>query len=294
MKKTLIVLALAGIGAVLSACGASDWEKAQEADTIEALDAYVRANPNGEHVAAAELRIEALAWAEAEGADSRDGYLAYLDRLPGGGQAEEARERLAEIDWQAASAAGTVEGYADYIRSAPGEARVIAARNAVVELQPDATADRPAVELSGMFSGGIVRHVEYVAARYEGEIAGMPASVAYAVVAGSNGDGEQQFFTFQDGDNVLSIRANLTVQGSVTLQTPGGEAVEYELFGLVKADDDDLVGSYLVGRGPDLLWSSVAGLTTEPAEFGADGAVLSDGDGVLFAVHDNFRLLYVP
>lgn len=280
----------------LGACGPSEWEKAKSADTIEALEAFVRSNPTSEFKDAATARIGELIWNDATASNTRESFERYLSAYADGPNAKEAQTRIGEIRWDEAVAVNTIEGFTNFLRAGASDVQIDAARDAVKSLQPDALAERPAVEISGIFSGGIVKYVDHIGVRYEGEIAGLPARVAYVVSAGSDSDGKQQYFVYQDGDAVLALKANPSVAGTIELQTPADGAISYELFGLLKGASDDLVGSYLVAKakGPNQLWSRVEGLALAKTAHNVPGSVLSAGEAILFAVHDNFRLLYVP
>ena len=245
----------------LAACGPSPWEEARSTDTIEAFEAYIAANPDGEHVAAAQARIDAL-W---------------------------------DTKWAATSAANTREGYIEFVRSGASSERINAARDAILALQEDPAAAGGKVEMSGMFgSSGLIEYVDGVGTRYEGSIAGMPAKVAYAITTGTDDSGEQRFFDFDWTAREMTFGVPANVDGTIELQTPDGETVTYELFGLVPGPDNRATDSYLAGRGPDLLWSHVDGMSLAATADGDPPRELASGEAVLFAINEHFGLEYVP
>lgn len=253
---TLIVGATA-----LAACGPSPWEEARTADTIEALDAFVAQNPESEHVGEAMARIDAL-W---------------------------------QARWDDVAAANTRSEYVEFVRSGATGGRLDAARNTVMALQEKPEAADGYVEMSGMYgSTGLIEDVDAVAARYEGVVAGMPASVEYSIEAGTGADGEQQFFHFDWNALALTLGVAADVKGVVELHPAGAEPVRYELFGLVAGPENRAAGSFLVGRGPDLLWSKVEGMTLAPTASGEPQRVLEAGEAVLFAINKHKSLEYVP
>lgn len=261
MTRNTITITLLATALLVGACGPSAWDEARDADTIASLEAFVQQNPDSEFVDQANSRIRNL-W---------------------------------QLRWEEVSAVNTLEGYVDFARSGATGDELAATRDAVIAQHDEASGPRGNVEMSGMFgSSGMIENVEAIATRYDGLVAGMPATVAYSVMAGANAAGEQQYFAFRDGDNVLSIRSDADVAGTVEIESGAGGSIRYELFGLVKAPDDDLVGSFLVGKGPDILWSNVAGMTLAGSASGAPQRQLIDGEAVLFAVHDSFGLVYVP
>ena len=261
MNKNAIALFVLATGMFIGGCGQSAWEQAKSEDTVDALKVFIQQNPDSDFIAEANTRIKSLR----------------------------------QVQWKEVAATNTLDGFVDYVRSGAVREELVAARDAVVSLHDEASGPRGNVELSGMFgSSGMIENADAVATRYEGKVAGMPASVEYTVSAGVNVDGEQQYFAFRDGDNVLSIRGPEAVTGMVEIETKDGDKVRYELFGLVKGPDDDLVGSFLVGRGPDLLWSNVVGMTLAASADGGPQRALEADEAVLFAVHEDFGLVYVP
>ena len=260
MNKNRFAEALAA-ALLLSACGPSAWDQARTADTIEALDAFVEQNPESEHVGEAMARIESL-W---------------------------------QMRWDEVSAANTRSEYVEFVRSGASGDQLAAARAAVMALQEQPSAAGGKIEMSGMYGpSGLIEDVDAIATRYDGVIAGMPASVEYSIKAGANADGKQQYFNFDWSAMVLTLGAPANVEGVVELQTEGGEIVRYELFGLIPGPDSKAIGSYLVGRGPDLLWSNVEGMKLASNEDGEPQDVLEADEAVLFALNEYMGIEYIP
>jgi hypothetical protein len=261
MSKNRLAVALVATAVLLNACGPSAWEEARTADTIEALEAFVEQNPGSEHVGEAMARIESL-W---------------------------------QTRWDEVSAANTRSKFVEFVRSGASGDHLAAARKAIMALQEQPLAAGGKIEMYGMYGpSGLIEDVDAIATRYEGVISGMPASVEYSIKAGTNADGEQQYFSFDWSAMVLTLDAPANVEGVVELKKEGGETVRYELFGLVPGPDRTAVGSYLVGRGPDLLWSNVEGMELASNADGEPQHVLEADEAVLFALNEHMSIEYVP
>ncbi len=162
-------------------------------------------------------------------------------------------------------------------------------------LQEQPAAAGGKIEMYGVFGpSGLIEDVETIATRYEGVVAGLPASVEYSIKAGIDANGEQQVFNFDWSTRVLTLGTTADIEGVVELQIEGGETARYELFGLILAPDSGSTGSYLVGRGHDLLWSSVKGMTLAPTADGEPQRDLEADEAVLFAINEYMSLEYVP
>lgn len=261
MQTSRGILTLIVLTGLLAACAPSAWEDARTSDTIEALEAFVAENPESEHVSEAMARIEAL-W---------------------------------KARWDEVSAANSRSEFVDFVRSGASGDHLAAARDAIMALQEQPSAAAGKIEMIGMYGpSGLIEDVETIATRYDGVVAGFPASVEYSIKAGISAAGEQQHFNFDWTDMVLTLRAPANVSGIVDLQLEGGESVRYELFGLIPGSDGKAAESYLVGRGPDLLWSSVEGMKLAPNAEGMPQHVLEANEAVLFALNEHLSLEYVP
>jgi len=246
---------------LLAGCGPSPWEEARNADTIEALTAFAEQHPDSEHVDNAIARIEAL-W---------------------------------QARWEEAAAADTRSGYVEFVRSGASGAMLAAARAASMALQEQPAAAAGRIEMYGMYGpSGLIEDVDTVTTRYSGIVAGKPATVQYSITAGSDADGEQQFFSFDWSERSLTFGAPAAVEGYVELEIESDETVRYELFGMVPGPDGRASGSYLVGRGPDVLWSRVEGMRLAPSAESEAPRVLAADEAVLFALNEHLGLEYVP
>ena len=261
MNESRAIWALLAAVTLLAACAPSPWEEARTADTIPALEAFVAKNPDSEHVDEAMARIDAL-W---------------------------------QAGWNGVAASNTRSEYVEFVRSGASGKHLEAARDAVLTLQEQPAAAGGAIEMFGIYGpSGLIEDVEAIATRYEGVIAGMPASIEYSIKAGTDADGEHQLFNYDWTERVLTFGATANVEGSVELQPESGETVRYELYGLVPGPDNQATGSFLVGRGPDLLWSRVEGMTLAPTAAGEAERVLAADEAVLFALNDYMSIEYVP
>jgi len=261
MSENTVLWALVASAFALSGCGPSPWEKARASDSIEEIEAFVEQYPDSEHVDEAVSMVEAL-W---------------------------------QARWDNVADANARSVYVEFVRSgAPGD-HLDAAREAVMALQEQPAAAGGKIEMSGIYGpSGLIEDVDTIATRYEGVIAGLPATVEYSIRAGSDANGEQQYFNFDWNKRALTLGATADVQGVVELKTEGGETVKYELFGLILGPDNRAAGSFLVGRGPDLLWSSVDGMSLAPTAGDKSQYVLKGDEAVLFAINEHMSIEYVP
>jgi len=261
MSNNRFFCALIALMILLTACGPSAWEDARTSDTIEALKAFVAQNPDSEHVSEAMARIEAL-W---------------------------------QSRWDEVSAANTRSEFVDFVRSGAPSDHIAAAREAIMALQEQPSAAAGKIEMYGMYGpSGLIEDVDTIATRYDGVVAGFPASVEYSIKAGTDASGDQQHFNFDWTTMVLTLKAPASISGVVDLQIDGDESVRYELFGLILGPDSKATGSYLVGRGPDLLWSSVEGMSMAPSADGEPQHVLEVNEAILFALNEHLSIEYVP
>lgn len=291
VARTMMLLALL----LPTACGPSAWEQAQQANTVEAFEKFVQANPQSEFAGIALTRIDELLWADASRTDSLDSYERYLAGRPEGGHSRAAQDKIADLRWKTASSINTIDAYADFVRSTADPGRIEQARAAVKALHSgSAPGTRPLVELDGIFGDNTIKYVRYIAVKYRGEVAGVPATVGYVVTAGLDAGGQQQYFSYQEGGAELALLAHPTVQGTIDLDSTARGKITLTLSGLVESPRKDLVGSYLVARDPQWLWSRTEGL--EMAKPAHDTSIdrLTLGKAALFEVRSDYSLVYVP
>ena len=89
------------LGVLLVSVGCTDrreWRSAQAADTLEAYEAYLAANPAGEYAPLAQRRLQELReqrdWRIATEIDTADAYRSFIDAHPKGRWVREARIRI--------------------------------------------------------------------------------------------------------------------------------------------------------------------------------------------------------
>ena len=178
MSKNRFVVALAAT-LLLNGCGPSAWDEARTADTIEALEAFVEQNPESEHVGEAMARIDSL-W---------------------------------QTRWVEVSAANTRSKFVEFVRSGASGDHLAAAREAVMALQEQPSAAGGKIEMYGMYGpSGLIEDVDAIASRYDGVIAGMPASVEYAIKAGVDADGEPQHVLQADEAVLFALNEYLAIE----------------------------------------------------------------------------------
>jgi hypothetical protein len=280
---------------LLTACGPSPWEQAQQANTVEAFETFVQANPQSEFAPIALTRIDELLWVEASTANSIETYERYLAKHPDGSHSAAAHLQIADLRWQAASAMNTVDGYADFVRSTADSNRIEQARAAIKVLHSSSAPETQVlVELDGIFADNTIKYVRNIGVQYQGQVAGVPATVNYSVGAGFDASGEQQYFAAQEGGAELALLAYPTVQGTIDLENTAHGKITLMLSGLVENAQKDLVGSYLVARDPQWLVSRTEGLEVAKAAHDTSVDTLKLDSAALFEVQSDFSLVYLP
>lgn len=114
IRVAILMITAAGI-LQLAACSSATWEDAQEADTYEAYQAYIEANPNGEHIAKAQIRADSLYWNSIKNDTTAAAIQKYLDEFPNGEYRSEAQTKLRQLSPLATK--GRVTGSSIIIRS---------------------------------------------------------------------------------------------------------------------------------------------------------------------------------
>ncbi|WP_435627051.1 SUMF1/EgtB/PvdO family nonheme iron enzyme [Candidatus Ferrigenium straubiae] len=178
------------------------WSAAEEANTVEAVNAYLAGYPKGRYVAQAKVKLAALKkqvqqpapaqiatgredgetalWNEAQKGTSREDYQAYLDQYPKGkyaalaksrikkiqGDAQAAAEQQAEQAWDAAQQENSEESYARYLKGYPGGRYVGLARARQEKLKNDLAAKEEAELWKKAESGNDRKAVEAYLNRY--------------------------------------------------------------------------------------------------------------------------------
>ena len=87
------------LAALLAACDpvGKAWDQAQSANTIDAYQAFLTANPDSEYEAQARQRIDDLAWETASAANTEESYAQYQSDYPDGAHLEDAAERIHKV-----------------------------------------------------------------------------------------------------------------------------------------------------------------------------------------------------
>lgn len=114
IRVVILLIAVAGI-LPLAGCSSSTWEDAQQADTYEAYQAYIEANPDGDHIAEAQIRADSLYWNSIKNDTTAPDFQKYLDEFPNGEFRSEAQTKLRRFSPLAAK--GRVTGSSIIIRS---------------------------------------------------------------------------------------------------------------------------------------------------------------------------------
>ncbi len=110
------ILAVALLGSV--AC-TDPFQVAQEADTIEAYETYLRENPDGRFASAAESRLEALMLEHAKKEGTIEAYDAYLARFPSWTHKDEAVASRETALFKHAKKENTEAGWKKFLEEYP-------------------------------------------------------------------------------------------------------------------------------------------------------------------------------
>ena len=127
MRQPPLLLLLATV-----ACGPSQHRQAQLADTPEAYESYLAAEPQAEDREFLLERIDELRWLEAKERRDSEGFRAYLSHHPEGRHATDAQHHEEESAWQEARGAGAVGDFERFIQRFPSGDHVPAAKEAIV------------------------------------------------------------------------------------------------------------------------------------------------------------------
>ncbi|MCX6572064.1 MAG: HEAT repeat domain-containing protein [Candidatus Aminicenantes bacterium] len=114
---------------ILSAAACSPekkaWETAEKGGAVFSYESYLVEYPQGEHSAAAKLKIEEFDYQQALGEATRlgDGKIGplqeFLKQYPEGAFAAKARERIDNLEWESGAAKSSIVSYEDYLTAYP-------------------------------------------------------------------------------------------------------------------------------------------------------------------------------
>ena len=129
------ILALSLVLAVLG-CAATkrDWDHAQQLNTVESYQSFLRKYPQSEFAVEAKARIEELNWIEAQQLNTEDSYQAFLGKYSQSKFAVEARRRLDDICFRQATAENTPTSYAEFLKRFPNSEKSQEARRRLLRL----------------------------------------------------------------------------------------------------------------------------------------------------------------
>lgn len=133
-----IAIVVVALG-LMAGCSSSTWEEAQQADTYEAYQAYIEANPEGEHVKQAKKRAEDRYWQAVKNDSTAAAFKKYLNEFPNGRFRSEAQTRINQLSTGRGTATkGRVTGSNVIIRSdhttESPSAGVVAKEGTIVEI----------------------------------------------------------------------------------------------------------------------------------------------------------------
>ncbi|SES96562.1 HEAT repeat domain-containing protein [Stigmatella erecta] len=104
---------------LLTSCASGAYQRAKEADTVEAYRAFLREHPKDTLAEAVQVRIEELEFAEARKLHTVVAYKRFLEAYPEAAQARAAGALLEGLRFNAAKEADTVAGWRQFLADHP-------------------------------------------------------------------------------------------------------------------------------------------------------------------------------
>jgi hypothetical protein len=104
------------------------YEEVQKADTIEAYEAFLAADPESIYKFACNKRLEELYFARGQQEGTRAAWEAYLTRFPEGGSRDTAERELATAAFSEAAKANTAEAFRQFLADFPKTDKWLRAR----------------------------------------------------------------------------------------------------------------------------------------------------------------------
>jgi hypothetical protein len=131
----MLRLLVLGVLLFLTGCASQAYQRAKEADTIEAYRDFLREHPKDEMSEPAEARIEELEFAQAQKLHTVLAYKRFLETYPEAPQARAARSLLEGLRFNAAKEAGTVTAWRQFLADHPDGAQREEARRLMAEAE---------------------------------------------------------------------------------------------------------------------------------------------------------------
>lgn len=120
---------------LLTGCASQAYQRAKEADTLEAYQDFLRQYPKDDMAEPAEARIEELEFAQAQKLHTVLAYKRFLEAHPEAPQARAARSLLEGLRFNAAKEVGTVAAWRQFLADHPDGAQREEARRLLAEAQ---------------------------------------------------------------------------------------------------------------------------------------------------------------
>jgi hypothetical protein len=131
----MLRLLVLGVLLFLTGCASQAYQRAKEADTLEAYQDFLRVYPKDEMAEPAEARIEELEFAQAQKLHTVLAYKRFLEAYPEAPQARAARSLLEGLRFNAAKEAGTVTAWRQFLADHPDGAQREEARRLMAEAE---------------------------------------------------------------------------------------------------------------------------------------------------------------
>lgn len=194
-RGSLIVL----FAVVLSSCANPDrdWQRATQADTTEAYDAFVRRHPNSPFADEARAGIERIAFEEAAGVGTIEALQSFLNRFDDGALASRALTQLERLEFDRARQGSSVDSWKVFLQSHSDGELAASARQELEALEFGLAAEVATSEAWRQFLN------RYPGSSYAAEARDSLARLEYVVVREEN--------TIEAYERFLSAHANSVV-----------------------------------------------------------------------------------
>jgi outer membrane protein assembly factor BamD (BamD/ComL family) len=115
------LLSIIAMSAVLTACNnpESDFKKAEQANTEQAYDDFIKKHPDSSLIAQAKAHMEQNAYGDAQKNPTVAAYETFLQRFPSGELAQKAKSELEALEFDQASKTATVPTWEGFIQRYP-------------------------------------------------------------------------------------------------------------------------------------------------------------------------------
>lgn len=114
----IILLTTVGLSLLWSGC-TNRWTEAQQLNTIEAYEQFLRDVPDSRYRTEAKSRIENLTWQQTQQANTIEAYNRFLQAYPQSLKREDALRRREDLDWKHTTEVNSLDAYKLFLQKYP-------------------------------------------------------------------------------------------------------------------------------------------------------------------------------